>query len=149
MSAWRRAALGCLPSRHREAIERNEDVGMLWVDLWLAFTEAHLEPVDEETIRGVYEFAGWCVGESHNDDIQTTAALHFYEHLPTDKRVRERLPEHMTRQEFLGFTDVFKYHLSPEEHDEFVEDFLRQRRLLDRHAARKGTSHGGNGEPSK
>src|SRR6266436_1173893 len=63
MSAWRRVAAEKLP-KQRELIERSESVGMLWVDLWGIFVLAHREPVDNEAIRGVYEFAKWTCTES-------------------------------------------------------------------------------------
>jgi hypothetical protein len=44
MSAWRRVAAEKLP-KQRELIQRSERVGMLWIDLWLRFMDAHQEPV--------------------------------------------------------------------------------------------------------
>ncbi|MHC4251150.1 MAG: hypothetical protein ACYS9X_18675 [Planctomycetota bacterium] len=127
MSAWRRAALAALPKLRRE-IDKSESVGMLWVELWLAFADAHRDPVDEETTQGAYTFATWCLVDSRNGDIETSTICHFYEHLPTDPRVRERMHLHMTRQDFLGMVEVFKYHLSQEEHERFVADFLARRK---------------------
>jgi hypothetical protein len=127
MSAWRRTALAALPGLRRE-IDESESVGDLWVELRMRFAAAHRNPVDEETIRGVYSFATWCLVESRNADIETSAICHFYEHLPTDPRVRARMHLHMTRQDFLGMVEVFKYHLSPEEHERFVAAFLADRK---------------------
>jgi hypothetical protein len=129
MSAWRRIAIEKF-SQHRELVERSESVGMLWVDLWVIFANAHRPPVDEMTIRKVYEFAGWCVAESRSIDIATSAVCHFYEHLPTEALLRRELPKYMSRQDFLGMSEVFKYHLSPKEHAAFVREFLEQKERL-------------------
>lgn len=123
MSAWRRIAIEKLPVQ-RDLIARSESVGMLWVDLWCVFVQAHCDPVDEVTIRGVYEFAKWTCAESRDADIATSTCCHFYEHLPLDPKVRERLPRFMSRQEVLGLSEIFKYHLSEDEHRDFMQEFL-------------------------
>jgi hypothetical protein len=127
MSAWRRIATEKIP-KQRELIQRSESVGMLWVDLWLRFVDAHSEPVDEDTIRGVYEFAKWTCTESRSDEMATSTCCHFYEHLPTEPLVRERLSRFMTREEVLQLDEIFKYHLTPDEHREFMREFSVARR---------------------
>ncbi len=103
---------------------------MLWVDLWIVFLDAHKEPVDEETIRGVYEFARWTCAESRSDEMATSTCCHFYEHLPSEKLVRERLSLFMSRREVLGLAEVFKYHLTPEEHAKFMQEATGDRLSL-------------------
>ena len=122
MSAWRRIATEKIP-KQRELIQHSENVGMLWVDLWFRFVDAHREPVDEETIRGVYEFAKWTCKDSRSDDMATSTCCHFYESLPTEPLVRAQLRRFMTREEILGLAEIFKYHLTPEEHQEFMREF--------------------------
>jgi hypothetical protein len=122
MSAWRRIAIEKIP-KLRELIERCESVGMLWVDLWLRFVDAHREPVDEVTIRGVYEFTKWTCQDSRSDEIATSTCCHFYESLPTEPLVRAQLRRFMTREEILGCSEIFKYHLSQDEHREFMKEF--------------------------
>ena len=109
--------------KHKDLIAKSESVGMLWVDLWCVFVDAHNEPVDDEMIRGVYEFARWTSSESHSAEIATSTCCHFYEHLPLEPGVRQRLPRFMSRQEILGLSEVFKYHLTSEEHRNFMEEF--------------------------
>ena len=122
MSAWKRIAIEKLP-KQRSLIQQSESVGMLWVDLWRVFVDAHGEPFDEQTVRGVYEFAQWTCESSRNDDIATSTCCHFYEHLPLEPRVRARLRRFMTREDILGFSEIFKYHLSEEEHQKFMQEF--------------------------
>lgn len=80
--------------------------------------------------KSVYEFANWCIADSRNDEIATLAICHFYEHLPTEPLVRRELSRYMARQEFLAMSEVFKYHLSPEDHSSFVREFLEQKDRL-------------------
>ena len=133
MSAWRRVAIEKLP-RFKQKIEHSDSIGMLWIDLLLAFERAHNDPPDEETIRRIYDFAWWALGEAGDDDIGSATVCAFFEHLPTNKCVRRLMPHYMTREQFLGIRDVFKYFLSPDEHREFVNDFLRRRRLVEENA---------------
>ena len=125
MSTWRRIALEKLP-QHRKLIAQSESVGMLWVDLWLRFVDAHRSPFDAATVKGTYEFASWCLAGADNADIATSTICHFYEHLPTEPLVRQELPRYMTREDFLGLKQVFDYHLSPAEHERFVTEFLEE-----------------------
>jgi len=107
---------------------------MLWTKLWLIFVEANSDPKDDATIRGTYNFALWCVAESHDDQIATSTVCHFYEHLPSERPVRKELPKHMTTADFLGMKEVFKYHMTPEEHEAFLNEFLEHRKLIGREA---------------
>jgi hypothetical protein len=129
MSAWRRVAIQKIP-KQRELIEQSESVGMLWVDLRLRFVDAHREPADEETILGVYEFAKWTC-TAGGEEMATSTYCHFYESLPKERLVRERLPQYMARRDFLVLAEVFKYHLTPEEHQEFIREFLERARAYD------------------
>ena len=122
MSAWRRVAIEKLP-KQKDLIAKSESVGMLWDDLWCVFLDAHKEPVDEATIRGVYEFAKWTCAGSRDADMATSTCCHFYEHLPLEPRVRERLSRYMSRQDVLGLSEIFKYHLTSDEHREFMQEF--------------------------
>ncbi len=120
MSVWRKEAIKRLP-RLRQAIEGSESVGVLWIELWHRFTDAHRsEEPDDVTIEGIYQFARWCRNESHNDDVLTTVMTHFYEDLPTDKYVCERIHSFMAKNEFIMTGEAFKYHLSSDEHEQFM-----------------------------
>lgn len=121
MSAWRRIAIEKLP-KHKALIIRSESVGMLWTDLWFLFLKAHREPADEATIRGVYEFAEWAYRESRNADIATATCCHFYEHLPLEQCVRAKLSRYLPCREISALSEIFKYHLTPDEHREFMRE---------------------------
>ena len=122
MSVWRKIAIEKLP-KQKSLIEKSESVGMLWQDLWLVFVDAHVEPADEETICGVYEFAKWTLKESHNADMATSTCCHFYEHLPLEPAVLKKMPKYLSRQEVLELSEIFKYHLSADERKKFLKEF--------------------------
>jgi len=138
MSAWRRVALAKMPKCRRQ-IEKADNIMMLWIDLWLEFERAYQGTMDEELIASVYSYASWCLAHSNNSDLQTAAIVRFYEHLPRNEAIRKDLPNRLTRADFLGLKEVFKYFLSEEEHREFVSEFLEQadRRLTQAFAKKK------------
>jgi hypothetical protein len=129
MSTWRQIAIEKVP-RHRRLIEESESAGMLWVDLWLRFVEAHRPPADEATVKGIYEFASWCLIGSDDDEIRSSAICHFYEQLPLEPLVRRDLPKHMSRADFIGMTQIFEYHLTAEEHKFFMNEFFEAEDLF-------------------
>ena len=103
MSAWRRTAIEKLPN--------------------------YRKLIDEAIIGKVYEFAWWVVGES---DIADTALVWFFRGFTEDRRVRELLPRFMSRDQFLGMIEIFKYYLSVEDHAQFVRDCLKRRAIFER-----------------
>jgi len=136
VSAWRRVAIEKLPE-FREIIEAAETIGMLWIDLWLKFEDTYEQPVDQDLARRVYEYAAWCLIESGDQDIQTTAALYFYEDLPTNEKTRRDMANHLTREEFFGLTEIFKYHLAEGEYEELEKEFLKQSEERSKRALRE------------
>lgn len=137
MERWRKKAVQLLPKLQREILEA-ESIGMLWTVLWLKFVYAHEGVPDDGRIRAIYEFARWAVeagdqgpGERCTDeDWATHTVCHFYEDLPTQPSVRARIHEFLDREEILGFSGIFKYHLKSEDHQAFMREVLAAR---DRH----------------
>ena len=129
MDTWRHIAIQKVP-RHRQLIEESESIGMLWIDLWLRFVDAHSPPIDESTVKGIYEFASWCLTDSDNEEICGSTLCSFYEALPTEPLVRRELPKHMSREDFIGMKEIFEYHLTPEEHKLFMNEFFEAEERL-------------------
>ena len=123
MSAWRRVAAELIP-RYRELIERSDSPGTLWTDLMFHFSQSHRDPIDEDTIRGTYEFAKWTLTAAHNEEIATSTCCHFYEHLPTETNIRRLMSRFMSRIEILNLSEIFKYHLTPEDHKALMQELL-------------------------
>jgi hypothetical protein len=103
----------------------------LWVELKLEFTEAHIDPIDEELIGQIYDYASWCL-TAREGDTATAAVVAFYEYLPVEPRVREQMAKWLSAEEFSGLTEVFRYFLSDEEHAAFIREFYEQRDRLRR-----------------
>ena len=126
MSVWRRVAIEKFP-KLREEVERSESLGMLWTQLYLRFLRAHEEPVDLEMIRRCYEYAWWCFNQSRNQDVTDKVGMGFYENLPTDRLVRQRIAEHLTTEQFGKVAGYLAYFLGPEKFGQFSEEFFKER----------------------
>jgi hypothetical protein len=134
MSAWRRVAIAKIP-RFRKLIEEAESVWMLWVDLWCQFVKAHADPLDEELIGQVYDYAWWCAN-SPDPDTRTAGVLSFYEDLPTRPEVRAQMAKWLSPERFSGMGEIFRYHLdSFEDYQRFVQEFYQRRSQLGEAAA--------------
>jgi len=79
MSAWRRAALECVPEL-RQKIEKAETLTYVWIELWLAFVEAYEEPKRDDLIAEIYHFAKWCLA-SKDLEVRSAVWIGFFEHL--------------------------------------------------------------------
>ena len=120
---WRQAAYELLPS-FRELVERAEHVGMLWIEL----SDLRIEAMDETTlsndeISDLFRYASWCL-LSNDEKCQNAALQDFYERLPLNQ-LRANLHNHLSVDGFLGLKEIFEYNLSKEEHEKFVEEFMR------------------------
>ncbi len=128
MSSWRRIALEKLPE-YRDLIEHADNPMALWIDLHIKFKEVYrAETPDDGVIRRFYEYARWCLespgARDYLSEAGSAAACAFYEHLPQNGVIRRDLPRWLSRDEFLGLRDVFRYHLSDEEYRIFEAEFL-------------------------
>ncbi|MBS1783908.1 MAG: hypothetical protein JST24_00610 [Acidobacteria bacterium] len=144
MERWRKKAVQLLPKLQRDILEA-ESIGMLWTVLSSAFVRAHKEPQDDERIQAIYASARWAVeagdqgpgGRCTDEDWASLTVVHFYENLPMEPRVVTRMHEFMGRDEILGFSEVFKYHLKPDQHQAFIETVLAARDRWTRSMAKK------------
>jgi hypothetical protein len=130
MSVWRRVALERFPDL-RSQIERTESVGMLWIELYSTFCRAHEEPVDNDLIRRFYLYAWWCLKESKSTEVSDKAGMGFYEELPMNKLVRERMQEFLTTGQFMKAAGYICHFLGSEEFEKFKEDFIEKRRWFE------------------
>lgn len=131
MSAWRRKALELLPGQRR-VIDSAPEPMALWIELHFALERAYHAPVpDDSLIRAIYEYARWCLDTPDKSDdpsgFFTAVIVAFFEHLPTDKRVREDLHRWLTKEEFLGLEAPFRYFLEEGEFERIKTDFLEKR----------------------
>jgi hypothetical protein len=142
MSAWRREAIRRIP-KLKGLIEEADGPMALWIDLRSACEDAMNDPVDEETIAGIYDYAAWCLLIPRRGWAMTAVVVAFYEDLPTRKLLRRSMPQWLTRMEFNGIKQVFYYHLSPQEVTDLVDEFNREKpRYPDLHPLRSDEFHG-------
>lgn len=128
MSAWKRVALEKLPE-YRRLIDTSDSPMALWIELHLKFEDSYrVKPLDEDLVRRFFEYARWCwqgpVKNGYLSDAGTAVACAFYEHLPQSDSIRRDLPRWLTRVEFFDLRDVFRYHLSELEFEDFKKSFL-------------------------
>jgi hypothetical protein len=138
--AWRRAAIEKIP-RLRQLVDESDRIGLLWVELWHKFVRAHSDPIDEELIGQIYDYAWW--GANTPDPaMRDVAILSFYEDLPTDPKVREQMAKWLSAEVFSGMGEIFRYHLrSYVDYKEFVGEFYEQRERLGDAAAKNDAWH--------
>jgi hypothetical protein len=90
----------------------------LWSNLRDAFATAYQLPYDEATIRGIYEYARWCVqqpeGRTAEDDLGTCVAVCFYEHIPEIEQAMKDMPRWFTLQEVTHMEGILSYHVGTE-----------------------------------
>ena len=128
MSAWKRIALETLPE-YRQLIDEAENPMALWIELHSKLQDVYQAEIrDDGLIRRFFEYARWCLKSpgdgQYLSDAGTAAAHAFYEHLPTHEAIRRDLPRWITREEFIGLRDSFRYLLSNDEFTVFETEFL-------------------------
>ena len=135
MEDWRVKALEHFPDL-QELIEQASGPMGLWIEFHALFLTAYYdEPIDEERIGRVYDYARWCFEQPDTGDVATdlptAASVAFVEHIPLDKRVSDDLYRWMSAESFAGFEELFRYHLSDEEYRRFAAEFHRKKKHFD------------------
>jgi len=128
LEPWRYAACDLMPA-FRDRIDAAEDISSLWVELWDCEIEGRDdEPLTHAELASLFCFASWCL-LSRDEECQDAAIVEFYEVLPTNPRIRDNLHRYLTVEDFEGLKGLFEYYLTPEEHAELVEEFMRKAAL--------------------
>jgi hypothetical protein len=126
MSKWRRIALEKLP-RFKNTIETSYSPMALWIELLQELETAYSKEVpDEEVIKEIFAYASWCLrysGQSKSYDMFTEVIVAFYEHLPTNKKIRRDLYKRMSRDDINYIGEHWLYLLDEEEAEQFKKDF--------------------------
>jgi hypothetical protein len=130
---WQAKALESFPDL-KEVINRNQfGPSGLWNDLYLALVSAYEEqPINEDLIGRIYDYAFWCFNQPQTADAQTdlssAASVGLMENLPLDKRVSEDLYRWLSVDTFEGCEKLLRYHLSDEEYRRFSSEFMEKKR---------------------
>jgi len=126
MSQWRRKAIESVPLLKPEIEEANNPMA-LWIEFHFQLENAYeQESSQDELIKQIYVYAHWCLWEARNDDIFTAVVYGFYEHVLTHKKIRQDLPNQMSRKDFLALDGYLAYHLTEEEFRVYKAQFLAE-----------------------
>jgi len=87
---WRAKALEYFPDL-RDLIEQERSPLSLWIELYRALVIAYdQQPIDEDRIAKIYEYASWCFQQPETGNIETDpsngVAVSFIEDIPLDQR---------------------------------------------------------------
>ncbi|HEY5892307.1 MAG TPA: hypothetical protein VIT91_03660 [Chthoniobacterales bacterium] len=137
MSAWRRQAIEFLPE-HKTLIEVCDTPMFLWTELHSIFHKAS----EEENIplmRSLFGYARWCWHESRSRDTQTAALIGFYENIPSDRNHWWAVAVFVSRPDFAGLEQIFRYFLSDEQYEEFKTYYFENRAIIEKDLLKKKT----------
>ena len=128
MSWWRRVAIEQLPGLHTAIAAADGPCG-----LWSALRDeanrlCRQEPVDDAAVAAIYGYGTWCLTQARSRAIATAALVCFYEHIPTDPALRADAARRLSVEDFHGLSNIFSYHLSAQELQEFTQEFLAGKR---------------------
>lgn len=131
MENWQAKALQLLPEL-RDLIEQQPDPMSLWIELFFELKRAYEEPIDDDRVGKIYEYAGWCLKQpstgNAETDVYSAAAVGLLETIPLDQRVLHDLYRWMSAETFNGCERLFRYHLSDDEFQNFAHDFRRKQK---------------------
>ncbi len=138
MENWLEKAAEYLPGLE-DLLTREETIPgpmALWIELHLELVNAYdASPPNQDLIRGIYDFAAWCLAQPQTGDVNTdlpnAVSLAFIEDLPLDQSVAQDLHRWMSLATFEGFENLFRYHLSDEEYRQFAKDFRSRKKPSD------------------
>ena len=84
----------------------------LWIELRLEFETAFREN-NADKVNRILKYARWS-WNTRNEDAVVAVNCAFFEHLPEDEKMREKIPQWFSRLEFDQLRDVFTYHAGAE-----------------------------------
>lgn len=127
MEDWRAKALELFPDL-RDLIQKQPNAMSLWIELTITIGTAYAEdPVNEERVGRIYDYAVWCLKQPRTDsaetDLSTAVAVCFIEHIPLHQRVSDDLYRWMSVDSFDGFENLFRYYLDNDQYKKFSDEF--------------------------
>jgi hypothetical protein len=110
LSRWREKAIELLP-QERQLIQSADSPMALWVELEFKIQE-HVEDQDEDWIRGLIEYASWCLSPQAGhrpSDASTAAVVTFFESLPQTKGIAPYLAKYLSLEDFMSCEPHYTY----------------------------------------
>lgn len=105
-----------------------------WIELYFALVTAYeQQPTNDDLIGRIYDYAAWCFEQPETDDIETdisgATAFGLIEDIPLNPKVSADLHRWMSVESFLGFENLFRYHLDTETaYRKFRDEFMEKKR---------------------
>jgi hypothetical protein len=132
MKTWREKALETLPNLS-DLIDAQDSPMNLWIELFRVMVMAYeREPIDEETIGKIYDYAAWTFEQpstgSAATDPSSAVAVAFIEDIPMNQKISEDLHRWMSTESFDDFENLFRYTLNDEEWATFSSGFRERKK---------------------
>ena len=106
----------------------------LWIDLFDLLQMAYEEvPINDDLIGRIYEYAAWCFAQPESEDaeydLSDETAIGLIESIPLAKKAAADLYRWMSIESFLGFENLFRYHLDTDDaYRKFRGEFLEKKK---------------------
>jgi hypothetical protein len=131
-SDWEFKALETLPELKDQMNNNRLGPAGLWIELHNALTLAYdADPVDDNLIGRIYDYASWCFRQPETNDAETdlssATAVGLIENLPLNYAVASDLYRWLSVESFEGFENLLRCHLSEEDYQKFRVDFLEKK----------------------
>lgn len=131
MEEWRAKAFEYFQDFHDLIEEETGPIG-LWIQLRYKLVRAYdKEPLNEEFIGKIYDYASWCLEQPSTGDANTdpsSAVAGFIEDIPRDERISDDLYRWMSAETFDGSENLFRYSLSDEKFERFAANFHNRKK---------------------
>ncbi|MGZ4859868.1 MAG: hypothetical protein ACXV8M_09960 [Candidatus Angelobacter sp.] len=136
MEDWLSKALDMFPELQGFLFEGHDhDTPIsLWIDVSSLLDMAYDEvPTNDDLIGRIYDYAAWCFEQPQTDDRETdisgATAFGLIEGIPLIRKAAEDLYRWMSVESFLGFENLFRYHLDTEDaYRKFRDEFMEKRK---------------------
>lgn len=127
MESWRAKAIEILPEMEEDTNPSDNPMA-LWIEIRMEFDHAYKEPRNEDLIRRIYGYAGWCLEQGERTDhaetdLPTCVVVCFYEHIPTREASRQDMPRWFSRADIVLMKEIFSYHLNLDEYGRLLAMF--------------------------
>lgn len=124
---WRKRAASLFrQSLHRDVTEylrADESIYEVFFALLPLCRKAH-QANDTEALRGIYEFAQWCL-EQQDLQVSNAADVAFYEHLVDHPSTRDAIAQWLTPEVFESVQGLFECRMEAEDFARLKQDFYR------------------------
>jgi hypothetical protein len=132
LESWRAKAIELFPDL-KDLVEQEPSPLSLWIELYLVLARIYdRDPVDEDRIRKIYDYASWCFAQpetgSSDTDASSGVAVSFVESIPLNQRISEDLHRWMSVETFDGCENLFRYTLDEKAFQDFSAAFHRRKR---------------------